>query len=274
MCRVLGCVASEPVSLRHELLEAENPLIRQAGVHDSGWGMAVYRRGEGEEPRCMRFPDAADAESEGFQAAVDARGRILSAHLRRATMGGLSVENTHPFCLGSYSFSHNGTIVEFPRMAVRGVAQPHGDTDSELFFNVLMRDFDDGRVVDCLRAAVTAAIERSPFSGLNFLFSDGERLYAYRLGVFELHWLARPGQLLVASEEITPREGWHAVQQDVLLTLDPRDPEEPHAERLVGDEVVARAHIDRFDEGSELRGAARGEFAARRAARLAAIAAE
>ena len=44
------------------------------------------------------------------------------------------------------------------------------------------------------------AVERSPFCGLNFLFSDGERLYAYRLGLFELHWLARPGQLLVSSE--------------------------------------------------------------------------
>jgi hypothetical protein len=59
------------------------------------------------------------------------------------------------------------------------------------------------------------------------------------------------------------------VQQDVLLVCDPRDPVEPHAERLVGDAVVARAHIDPFDEGSELTGRERGEFAARRAARLA-----
>ena len=47
MCRVFGCVAAEPVSIRHELLEAENPLIRQSEEHDSGWGMAVYERAEG-----------------------------------------------------------------------------------------------------------------------------------------------------------------------------------------------------------------------------------
>ena len=137
-----------------------------------------------------------------------------------------------------------------------------------------MRDFDDGRVVDCLRHAVLETIDRSPFSGVNFLFSDGERLYAYRLGLFELHWVSRPGQLLVSSEEITSDERWHSVQQDVLLTLDPRDPVEPHAERLVGDAALARARVERYDGGSNLRGAARGEFAARRAAEIASPAAE
>jgi hypothetical protein len=100
---------------------------------------------------------------------------------------------------------------------------------------------------------VAAVIDRSEFSGLNLLFSDGERLYAYRLGLFELHWLARPGQLLVSSEELTA-EPWHSVQQDVLLTLDPGDLEEPHAERLVGDAVVARARIKEYEDGAGLRG--------------------
>ena len=108
---------------------------------------------------------------------------------------------------------------------------------------------------------------------MNFLFSDGERLFAYRLGIFELHWLPRPGQLLVASEKVTD-EPWHSVQQDVLLVLDPDDLEEPHAERLLGDELVARADIRKFEEGKGLRGAERGEFAAARAKEAAAAAAE
>jgi hypothetical protein len=148
------------------------------------------------------------------------------------------------------------------------VARPKGTTDSECFFNLLMRDFDQGDAVESLRRTVTAAIDHSPFSGLNFLFSDGERLYAYRLGVFELHWLARPGQMLVSSERLTD-ERWHDVRQDVLLVCDPNDGDEPHAERLVGDAVVARARIDEFKQGDELQGSERGEFAAKRAARLA-----
>jgi hypothetical protein len=73
----------------------------------------------------------------------------------------------------------------------------------------------------------------------------------------------------VASERITD-EPWHTVQQDVLLVADPRDIEEPHAERLVGDALVARADMREFAEGAHLRGRARGAFAAARAQRLAA----
>src|SRR5690242_4287052 len=269
MCRVLGCVASEPVSLRHELLHAENPMIRQSEEHDSGWGMSIYRRAEGEAATCMRFPTAAYRDLD-FRTATDSKARIFNVHVRRATMGGLTEENTHPFCLGNYSFSHNGTVLNFARLAVNGARPVHGQTDSEHLFNFLMCDFDPGDVINSLRACVARTIERSVFSGLNFLFSDGEKLYAYRLGLFELHWLARPGQLLVASERLTEEERWHSVQQDVLLVLDPQDVEEPHAERLVGDSVMEKARIQKFKDGSELRGAERGRFAAERAAQMGA----
>ncbi len=270
MCRVFGCVAAEPVSIRHELLDAENPLIRQSEEHDSGWGMAVYERaGGGDEPQLVRFPEAAHSD-DGFLKATELRGRIFNVHVRRATMGELSLENTHPFCLGSYTLGHNGTIVRYPRLLDPGMRRPAGSTDSEHLFNLLTHDFDSGDPVASLRATMRTAVERSPFSGLNVLFSDGERLFAYRLGLFELHWLARPGQLLEASERETDEPGWHSVQQDVLLTLDPDDLEEPHAERLLGDELMARAQIQKVDLTPHLRGAERGAAAAVRAKAAAA----
>ena len=272
MCRIFGCVAAEPVSIRHELLEAENPMIRQSEEHDSGWGMAVYARADGAEPQCVRFPEAAYSDGD-FLDATRMRGRIFNVHVRRATLGGLTLENTHPFCLGNYSFGHNGTVLFFKKLIEPDVRPPAGDTDSEHLFNLLIRDFDPGDPVSSLRGTMSIAAERSPFSGLNFLFADGERLYAYRLGMFELHWLSRPGQLLVASERLT-RERWHTVQQDVLLVLDPDDVDEPHAERLLGDELVARADIRKFEAGVGLRGADRGRFAAERAARLASFPSE
>ena len=272
MCRIFGCVAAEPVSVRHELLEAENPLIRQSEHHDSGWGMAVYARTEGAEPSLVRFPEPAFA-GEDLERATALRGRIFNVHVRRATLGGLTLVNTHPFRLGNYSFSHNGTVIAYPRLLEPGVATPVGETDSEAVFNYVMRYFDPGDVPGSLRRGMSAVVARSPFSGLNFLFSDGERLYAYRLGVFGLHWLARPGRLLVSSEKLTG-EAWHTVQQDVLLTLDPARLDEPHAERLLGDELVARAQIDRLEEQIHLRGAERGAFAAQRAAQVAAALAE
>jgi predicted glutamine amidotransferase len=272
MCRVFGCVAAEPVSIRHELLEAENPLIRQSEEHDSGWGMAVYERADGRDPRLVRFPQAAYADGD-FVSATALHGRIFNVHVRRATMGGLSLQNTHPFGLSGYTFSHNGTILHYRRLLEPGTRTPEGDTDSEHLFNLLMGDYDPAAPAASLRKALRKAVERSPFSGLNLLFSDGERLYAYRLGLFELHWLARPGQLLVSSEVPTD-EPWHSVQQDVLLTLDPDDLEEPHAERLLGDELLARAQIRRIDHAPHLRGAERGAVAAARARTAAAAAPE
>lgn len=268
MCRIFGCVAAEPVSVRHELLEAENPLIRQAEHHDSGWGMAVYRTTDGEQPQRVRFPQPAVAGEE-LERAMELRGRIFNVHVRRATLGGLTLVNTHPFLLGNYSFGHNGTVIAYPRLLEPGVPVPAGETDSEAIFNYLMRYFDPGDVAGSLRRCMSAVIARSPFSGLNFLFSDGERLFAYRLGMFELHWRACPGRLLVSSEKLTA-DPWHTVQQDVLLTLDPARLDEPHAERLLGDELVARAEIDPLEEQTHLRGAERGAFAAERAARVAA----
>jgi predicted glutamine amidotransferase len=269
MCRVFGCVAAEPVSIRHELLEAENPLIRQSEEHDSGWGMAVYERGGGAQPTLVRFPEAAHADGE-FVKATELRGRIFNVHVRRATMGELCLANTHPFCLGNYTLGHNGTIVRYPRLLEPGMRRPEGDTDSEHLFNRLMHDFDPGNPVESLRKTLRTTVQCSPFSGLNILLSDGEKLFAYRLGMFELHWLARPGQLLVASERVTDEPGWHSVQQDVLLTLDPKDLEEPHAERLLGDEVVAAAEIRKVDLAPHLRGAERGQAAAERARAAAA----
>ncbi len=56
----------------------------------------------------------------------------------------------------------------------------------------------------------------------------------------------------------------------MLLTLNPNDLEEPHAERLLGDELVSRAQIQKVDLAPHLRGAERGEAAARRAREAAA----
>ena len=236
MCRMLGSVSQDRVSLRHELLDAERALLHDGDPADSGWGMAVYPHGDGEQPRCTHCPDGAAT----FGNAADQRGRILLAHVRRATHGGLTPENTHPFCLGEYAFCHSGTLSSHE--SLMGLAEgvgPRGETDSERLFHRLLREVDPApdKVVDGLRRAVTAAARCGPLSALNFLFADGEHLYAYRLGAYELHWLAREGQVLVASERVT-NETWHDVKQDVLLVLSPGD-DEPHAERLLGDEAVA-----------------------------------
>ena len=142
MCRVFGCVAAEPVSIRHELLEAENPLIRQSEEHDSGWGMAVYERAEGAQPHLVNFPEAAHATpSSGMPPSCAGASSTSTCGAPRWVR--FRLENTHPFCLGNFTLGHNGTIVRYPRLLEPGMRAPEGDTDSEHLFNLLMHDFDD-----------------------------------------------------------------------------------------------------------------------------------
>jgi hypothetical protein len=125
----------------------------------------------------------------------------------------------------------------------------------------LMHDFDPVDPVRSLRSTVAAIVAGHTFSGLNFVFSDGIKLYAYKLGIFDLWWTTRRGVAMVASEPLT-EERWHAVQQDVLLTLDPENPEDVTSERLLGDQLLAIARIEKLEPEGPLSGAARGRWAA------------
>lgn len=260
MCRLFGAVAADPISVRHELTGSQNPMIRLSESHDSGWGIAAYPEAEADSPVIARFANAAHSD-EHFDGATALRGQIFNTHVRRATLGGLSEANTHPFDFGPYSFSHNGTILDCRRLLRPAIEPPRGETDSECLFLRLLHDFDPEDPVRSLRSTVAATIAGHTFSGLNFLFSDGIKLYAYKLGIFELHWKTRPGVGLVASEPLDD-EDWHPVRQDVLLILDPADPENVESQRLLGDQLVEVADMRRLEPEGELLGERRGLWAA------------
>ncbi len=263
MCRVFGAAAAAPVSVSHELLRSENPLIRQSEDHDSGWGMAVYDNLPCSDPRVERFAQAAHTDPR-FAEATESRGRIFNVHVRRATLGGIRPENTHPFDFGPYTFSHNGTILDYRALMRPGMPEPRGDTDSEHYFLRLLHDYDPADPVRSLRGVVAAIVAGSVFSGLNFVFSDGVRLYAYRLGIFTLHWTSREGIGMVASERLT-LDRWHTVDQDVLLVFDPDQPEEPSVQRLIGDAMLEQARIEKLEPPAGMKGRERDEFVTLRA---------
>lgn len=281
MCRLFGAAASAPVDVSFELLRSDNSVLRQSEQHDSGWGSAYYTDGE---PDIRRFPLAAHAD-ESFDEVTGGRARLIMVHVRRATIGGLRLENTHPFSRGPYTYCHNGTILKAAQLESLADRPPAGDTDSERFFNMLMTGFDRDDVVGSLRRAVEAVCECCGFSALNFLFCDGRRLYAYRFGVYRLYRLVRNLDLdadtrthyhlhlerpsgehlaLVASEQLTDDEPWEEFAQDELMVCDPDDPDHPRIERLLGDRAEGIEFVP-LDAG-ELSGAARGEWAAQRAA--------
>jgi len=281
MCRLFGAAASASVDISFELLGADNPLIRQSERHDSGWGIAYY---SDETPYVERFAHAAYGDP-SFTEAARAESQLFVVHVRRATVGGLKLDNTHPFLRDRFTYCHNGTILKPAKLRELSDRAPVGDTDSELFFNVLMTMLDPDDVVESLRRTVEAVCDRCSFSALNFLFCDGKSLYAYRFGLYKLFSLVRSLDLdadtrtnyhlhlaphgehvvLVSSETLTEDEPWSEFGQDELMICDPNDPDNPRVINLLG-ERAAEIEFVPVDAIESLSGDARGEWAAQRAA--------
>jgi predicted glutamine amidotransferase len=281
MCRLFGAAASARVDVSFELLRSDNSILRQSEEHDSGWGSAYYSDGV---PDVRRFPHAAHSD-DAFDEVTSGRARLIMVHVRRATIGDLKLENTHPFDRGPYTYCHNGTILKASELVPLADRSPRGDTDSERFFNLLMTGFDPEDVRASLRRTVEQVADVCRFSALNLLFCDGRRLYAYRLGVYRLFWLVRgldldadtethhhvhmeqpPGAhvAMISSEKLDETQPWIEFGQDELLVCDPADAEHPRVERLLGDRADEIEFVP-LDSGS-LSGAERGRWAAERAA--------
>lgn len=202
MCRLYAMRANEPTRVECSLVHAQNALMQQSQldaeglVHGHGWGVADYRDGM---PLIEKQTWAAFHGEHFKKTAARVYARTVIAHVRRATVGGTSIENTHPFHHGKWLFAHNGTIPHF--LAVRDRMMPEidpllrndikGTTDSEHVFYFLLtlrlRHPDVG-----LRELVAIGLNRvrswcadvDPQAkvGLNIVLTDGAELVGSRLG--------------------------------------------------------------------------------------------
>ena len=197
MCRLLGVVSREPISLDSAVAEEIEPFTAQSEVHSDGWGVAWFDAAEptslggARRPQIRRRLDVA-RESAAYREAVHvAKGPLMLIHLRKASPGSaLRIENTHPFREGETVFAHNGQfdLPEGFREAVlaRGGRTPEGTTDSELFFSLIelhARDTDPATAVQRAAAEITAlSLEhgtRVP-EALNCLYMTPDLLIAYQ----------------------------------------------------------------------------------------------
>lgn len=210
MCRLYGISGNQPARVECSLLDAQNALITQS-VEDShgvanpdGWGIGSYEKGQTVVHKSAR---AASHDTRFRRTAEDLVSRTVVAHVRAATVGANSLDNTHPFSHGPWLFAHNGTLAEFHRLADGLVAEipeyllrsGRGDTDSELIFLWLLAKMPDfgldplsgadsaHTIVELLAAAVPELARRSAEvtgdpAKLNFLLSDGVHLAASRWG--------------------------------------------------------------------------------------------
>jgi len=249
MCRLFGCLIREPGPVTHELFRAANALRVQSKEHPDGWGLGWYENGT---PRVVRSltPAHGDAEFEKLSHYVSAQ--TVVAHVRKASVGAISPQNTHPFQRGPWLFAHNGTLPawETVRGPLEALLDPslrtelRGETDSErcfyLFLTRLRRrcDVENASTPDAIEALrETQAIlkETLPAPGsTTFLVTNGRLMLACRRGR-TLFISAPPADaqgcctyVAVASEdpgEPPPgeprRKSWRQLPEESILAVDP-----------------------------------------------------
>ncbi|PSQ75628.1 MAG: class II glutamine amidotransferase [Bacteroidetes bacterium QH_7_62_13] len=150
MCRLYALQATHPTCAACELLDAQNDLLDQSqedtrGLSNPhGWGMASLTGGTA---HCVRQVDPATESNRYREQSLRLEGTTLLAHIRRATVGDPSLNNTHPFRNDAAFLIHNGHVPAFkavrPRLLAR-LSDEHrhgirGTTDSEHIFALLLQ---------------------------------------------------------------------------------------------------------------------------------------
>lgn len=200
--------ATTAVSPRALLHDAPRSLRALSREHPDGWGIAVHTG----EWLVEHSTNCADACAR-FATVADRAASLVIAHVRKATVGPVSLANTHPFVRGRFAFAHNGTLdTSSLAIAPEHAAAIAGDTDSERLFAYLLTCLDgDGLARG---AAALAGLGTA-----SFLLSDGTHLFAHRLGR-ALYTLHRPGIALVASEPLTD-ESWLELRDGAFVEIAP-----------------------------------------------------
>lgn len=143
MCRLFGFRSSLESQVHRSLISAENALIDQSRRHSDGWGVAYYIE---KSPHLIKSTEAAFDDRIFRHVSGIVSSETVIAHLRLATVGQLSILNSHPFQFGRWVFAHNGNIRDFAqhRDKIQERINPRlrrfilGDTDSETIFYLLL----------------------------------------------------------------------------------------------------------------------------------------
>ncbi|MFA7096192.1 MAG: ergothioneine biosynthesis protein EgtC [Gammaproteobacteria bacterium] len=257
MCRLAAYVGPS-ITLEQFLLNPPHGLLVQAWrpreMHHAalgvdGFGLGWYGPDELPATYVNPMPIWSDVN-------LSSLSRSLSCDLwltavRSATPGYVSSHaNLQPFSdEADLLFIHDGYITDFRRNlrpALRQFLDPaieadmEGNTDSEYLFALLrhlLAGDDDLSIEEAIAEMMRLLddwLEEEIPALLNFVISDGERLYAVRHAVNadcpSLYYTTDdetfPGGQLVASERLTETEYWQPVPEHHILILDAEEPPE------------------------------------------------
>jgi glutamine amidotransferase len=248
MCELLGLAFNKSISpglsfrgFRHRAQRNRN-----------GWGLAAIGPTKASITKEPIRADQSDV-SKSLRDDPTLVAPIFIGHVRAASCGEVSLQNTHPFRRridgSDFVFAHNGTL-DTKQLKHRADDRfpAEGSTDSELAMCVLLAWMADEQVDPRNYALIEEFLKDLNAAGrLNLLFSDGKRLYCYhdangynglcytrRQAPFspvslrdedwdvDLREEKAPGQkgFVVASRKLTDGEDWHDFRHGSLMVFE------------------------------------------------------
>ncbi|MDD2727694.1 class II glutamine amidotransferase [Malikia sp.] len=184
MCQLLGLNCATPTDATFSF----SGFCQRGGAtdqHADGWGIAFF---EGKGLRLfVDHHSAAASPMADFLRHYPLKSTNIIAHVRKATVGQVSLENAHPFTRELWGrhwvFAHNGDLKDYqPRL--HSQFQPVGSTDSERAFCWIMQELAKSHAGVPSIAELTLTLRElvpqiRKFGTFNFLLSNGEALWAH-----------------------------------------------------------------------------------------------
>lgn len=230
MCQLLGMNCATPTDITFSF----RGFSQRAGItsdHSDGFGIAFF-----EDKACRLFVDNQSAIESPIAELIrnyPIKSRNVIAHIRKATQGKITLENSHPFIRELWGrqwiFAHNGDLHDFhPRLS--GQFTPVGNTDSELAFCYLLEHLVQkfGYVEPSIQDIFHALEEISPsiaeYGTFNFCFSNGQALFSY--ATTKLHWIVReypfqPARLIDIDVEVDFSQVTTPEDRVAVITTEP-----------------------------------------------------
>ncbi|MCS7306503.1 MAG: class II glutamine amidotransferase [Thermoguttaceae bacterium] len=179
MCELLGLNFNQPVRCSLSF----RGFRHRAEDNPHGWGIARF---EGNVCQVFKEPIKASKSKlatflRDYESFVS---KIFIGHVRRASRGNPTLQNTHPFSRTFRSreiaLAHNGTLdLVMERSALK--FHPVGETDSEYLLCALLTRLSNERISFTDFQRIEAILrEFNRFGTMNVLFSEGVHLYSYR----------------------------------------------------------------------------------------------
>ncbi len=253
MCRLFGLIANKPVDVEFSFLKADKPFKDLGSENRDGWGIGYY---ENKISKVFKEPQRIDKSSKIEEISKYCISNIIISHVRKATSGSRRFENSHPFQYKNWLFAHNGSIIDNIESLRKAITPEYmqliqGETDSETLFIWLMQNIELNGVIDGLKAGLKFIEECLSYTSLNFLLTDGSKLYALRKArvnpdYYSLYYLSRDPErgemfeykskqtrqlilskllneekaIIICSEKLTSEENWTPIENNTLLTVD------------------------------------------------------